>query len=111
MVIDCSTIGIDYAKKIHAAAHATNIAFVESPVSGGTEGARDGTLTFMLGCDSKHSGKAKEMLQPLGDYIAYVGGPGAGQDDWNALCAALIAASTSSAVAKGTWPTTSCVAG
>ncbi|SOE87580.1 3-hydroxyisobutyrate dehydrogenase [Burkholderia sp. YR290] len=79
MVIDCSTIGIEYAKEIHNDANAKGIVFVEAPVSGGTEGARDGTLTFMLGCDPKHSSKAKEMLQPLGDYIAYVGGPGTGQ--------------------------------
>jgi 3-hydroxyisobutyrate dehydrogenase len=62
MVIDCSTIGIGYAKKIHKTADANGIVFVEAPVFGGTEGARDGTLTFMLGCDAKHSSKAKEML-------------------------------------------------
>jgi 3-hydroxyisobutyrate dehydrogenase len=79
MVIDCSTIGIDYARKIHDAAANKGIVFVEAPVSGGTEGARDGTLTFMIGCEQKHASKGKEMLQPLGDYIAYVGGPGTGQ--------------------------------
>nr|WP_261540157.1 3-hydroxyisobutyrate dehydrogenase [Burkholderia multivorans] len=79
MVIDCSTIGIDYARKLHKAAEPTGVIFVEAPVSGGTEGARDGTLTFMIGCDKKHVGKAKEMLEPLGDYIAYVGGAGTGQ--------------------------------
>src|ERR1700758_4672089 len=40
MVIDCSTIGIDYARKIHDAAAGRGIVFVEAPVSGGTEGAR-----------------------------------------------------------------------
>ncbi|RQR25762.1 3-hydroxyisobutyrate dehydrogenase [Burkholderia sp. Bp9142] len=79
IVIDCSTIGIDYARKLHVAAEKAGIVFVEAPVSGGTEGARDGTLTFMIGCDKKHAGQAAELLQPLGDYIAYVGGPGAGQ--------------------------------
>ncbi|GAB3628372.1 3-hydroxyisobutyrate dehydrogenase [Pandoraea terrae] len=79
MVIDCSTIGIDYARKLHEAASSTGVVFVEAPVSGGTEGARDGTLTFMIGCEKRHAGKAKEMLQPLGDYIAYVGGAGTGQ--------------------------------
>ncbi|MBP0620923.1 3-hydroxyisobutyrate dehydrogenase [Cupriavidus consociatus] len=79
IVIDCSTIGIDYARKLHAAAEKAGVVFVEAPVSGGTEGARDGTLTFMIGCDKKYAGQATELLQPLGDYIAYVGGPGAGQ--------------------------------
>jgi len=79
MVIDCSTIGIDYARKLHVAADAKGVVFVEAPVSGGTEGARDATLTFMIGCEQKHASKAKEMLQPLGGYIAYVGGAGTGQ--------------------------------
>lgn len=79
IVIDCSTIGIDYARKLHAAAEKAGVVFVEAPVSGGTEGARDGTLTFMIGCDKMYAGQATELLQPLGDYIAYVGGPGAGQ--------------------------------
>lgn len=79
IVIDCSTIGIDYARKLHVAAEKAGVVFVEAPVSGGTEGARDGTLTFMVGCDKRYAGQASELLQPVGDYIAYVGGPGAGQ--------------------------------
>ncbi|CAB3810777.1 NAD(P)-dependent oxidoreductase [Paraburkholderia fynbosensis] len=79
IIIDCSTIGIAYAKKLHEAASEAGVVFIEAPVSGGTEGARDGTLTFMIGCDKAHATKAKELLSPLGDYLAHVGGPGTGQ--------------------------------
>jgi 3-hydroxyisobutyrate dehydrogenase len=79
IIIDCSTIGINYAKKLHEAAKKAGVVFVEAPVSGGTEGARDGTLTFMIGCDKKYADQATRLLRPLGAYIAYVGGPGAGQ--------------------------------
>ena len=79
MILDCSTIGIDSARKLHEDAIKAGVAFVEAPVSGGTEGARDGTLTFMFGCDKKYVGQAREWLGPLGDYLAYVGGPGTGQ--------------------------------
>ncbi|NTB97397.1 3-hydroxyisobutyrate dehydrogenase [Agrobacterium tumefaciens] len=79
LAIDCSTIGVDNAHEIHAAARKVGAEFMEAPVSGGTEGARDGNLTFMIGGDKKNSARVSELLQPIGDYIAYVGGDGAGQ--------------------------------
>jgi 3-hydroxyisobutyrate dehydrogenase len=79
LVVDCSTIGVVYAHELHDAADKAGAAFVEAPVSGGTEGARDGTLTFMIGGDERHAARVKERLKPMGDYITYVGGRGAGQ--------------------------------
>ncbi len=79
LAIDCSTIGVSAAKEIHAAARAAGSVFMEAPVSGGTEGARDGNLTFMIGGDKAFAERTTELLQPLGDYIAYVGADGAGQ--------------------------------
>ncbi|MDH4564226.1 3-hydroxyisobutyrate dehydrogenase [Pseudomonas sp. BN411] len=79
LVIDCSTIGIDTAGEIHESADAFGARFVEAPVSGGTEGARDATLTFMMGGKDEDIPQAAEMLKPLGEYIAHVGGPKAGQ--------------------------------
>ena len=79
VVVDCSTIGIDYARQCHEAAEKAGVAFVEAPVSGGTEGAAAGTLTFMLGGADEHIERTKELLEPLAGYIAHVGGPGAGQ--------------------------------
>src|ERR1700740_3022742 len=52
---------------------------MEAPVSGGTEGARDGTLTFMIGGEAANAERTKELLRPMGRYITYVGGPGEGQ--------------------------------
>ncbi|OWW18272.1 3-hydroxyisobutyrate dehydrogenase [Noviherbaspirillum denitrificans] len=79
IIIDCSTTGINYAKRLHEEAKKAGVVFVEAPVSGGTEGARDATLTFMIGCDKQYADRATELLRPLGDYIAYVGGAGTGQ--------------------------------
>lgn len=79
VVIDCSTIGVAHALQIHDAAKSAGISFVEAPVSGGTEGATAGTLTFMIGGAPQHTARVKELLGPLGDYIAYVGPAGAGQ--------------------------------
>ncbi len=79
VVVDCSTIGVAYARELHDAADRAGVAFMEAPVSGGTEGARDGTLTFMIGGDKRNAARVKKLLEPMGDYITYVGGSGAGQ--------------------------------
>ncbi|KPW09183.1 NAD(P)-dependent oxidoreductase [Pseudomonas syringae] len=79
VVIDCSTIGIEYARNIHAAANKAGAAFAEAPVSGGTEGAIDGTLTFMIGCEAPHVDRVRQLLQPMAGYVAHAGGPEAGQ--------------------------------
>ena len=79
LAVDCSTIGVEIAHQIHEGARKAGALFMEAPVSGGTEGARDGNLTFMLGGDKTKAARVTELLQPIGDYIAYVGGDGAGQ--------------------------------
>lgn len=79
LAIDCSTIGVAAAHEVHAAADKAGATFMEAPVSGGTEGARDGNLTFMIGGSKDYADRTKELLGPLGDYIAYVGGNGTGQ--------------------------------
>jgi 6-phosphogluconate dehydrogenase (decarboxylating) len=79
VVVDCSTIGIEYALEIHKAADQAGRAFVEAPVSGGTEGAVAGTLTFMLGGEEKYKDRVTTLLEPMGSFISYVGGAGAGQ--------------------------------
>jgi 3-hydroxyisobutyrate dehydrogenase len=76
IAIDTSTIGIAYAKKIHAAALKANVAFVEAPVSGGVEGAADGSLTFMIGVADKYVERVKTLLKPMGHRRAqYKRGP------------------------------------
>jgi 3-hydroxyisobutyrate dehydrogenase len=79
VVVDCSTIGIEYALEIHKAADQAGRGFVEAPVSGGTEGAVAGTLTFMLGGEEKYKDRVTTLLEPMGSFISYVGGAGAGQ--------------------------------
>lgn len=52
LVLECSTIAPESARKVHAAAGARGIALLDAPVSGGTAGAAAGTLTFMVGGDA-----------------------------------------------------------
>lgn len=79
LAVDCSTIGVAHAHELHEEARKAGATYMEAPVSGGTEGARDGNLTFMIGGDKDYADRVTRLLQPIGDYIAYVGGDGAGQ--------------------------------
>ena len=49
LLIDCSTIDVETARTVAAAAAARGFAMLDAPVSGGVAGAEAGTLTFMVG--------------------------------------------------------------
>jgi 3-hydroxyisobutyrate dehydrogenase len=79
LLIDCSTIDIDSARAVHAAAEAAGFDFIDAPVSGGTGGAEAGTLTIMCGGSDKAFARAEPILSKMGKKIAHAGGAGAGQ--------------------------------
>ena len=51
--------------------------YFDSPISGGVEGAREGTLSIMVG-GNKVTNKILPILQELGSNIVFVGEPGMG---------------------------------
>jgi 3-hydroxyisobutyrate dehydrogenase len=79
LIIDCSTIDVESAKKSHALASKHGIGSVDAPVSGGTGGAKGATLTFMCGGEEKAFAAAKLVLENMGKKIVHCGGAGAGQ--------------------------------
>jgi 3-hydroxyisobutyrate dehydrogenase len=79
LVIDCSTIDVDSAKRAHAAGAAAGALTLDAPVSGGVGGATAGTLTFMCGGSPGAFAKAKPILENMGKRIVHCGAPGAGQ--------------------------------
>jgi 3-hydroxyisobutyrate dehydrogenase len=79
LLIDCSTIDIDSARAVHAAAEKKGFDFLDAPVSGGVGGAEAGTLAFMCGGSDKAFARAKPILEKMGKRIVHAGGPGAGQ--------------------------------
>jgi 3-hydroxyisobutyrate dehydrogenase len=79
LVIDCSTIDVDSAKRAHQAGAAAGALTLDAPVSGGVGGATAGTLTFMCGGSDEAFAKAKPLLESMGKRIVHCGGPGAGQ--------------------------------
>lgn len=79
LVLECSTIAPEAARKVHQAAAARGIALLDAPVSGGTAGAAAGTLTFMVGGDAATLELARPILANMGKNIFHAGPDGAGQ--------------------------------
>ena len=79
LLIDCSTIDVDSARTVTATAETAGLAMLDAPVSGGTVGAQNGTLTFMVGGTEEAFARGKTVLEAMGKNIFHAGGPGAGQ--------------------------------
>ncbi|MDV3351053.1 NAD(P)-dependent oxidoreductase [Leptolyngbyaceae cyanobacterium CCMR0082] len=79
LVIDMSTISPTVTRAIAAELAEQQIAMLDAPVSGGSEGATNGTLSIMVGGEAEALTKAMPVLQALGKTITHVGPIGAGQ--------------------------------
>ncbi len=79
LVIDCSTISPIATRKLAAKLAEAGVAMLDAPVSGGCEGAVQGTLSIMVGGDPKDFERALPILQAMGQKITHVGASGAGQ--------------------------------
>ena len=79
LVIDCSTIAPGATRDLAARLAEAGVAFVDAPVSGGSEGALKGTLTMMVGGSDADVARATPVLQAMGSAITHMGPVGAGQ--------------------------------
>lgn len=79
IVVDCSTVAAATAREAAALLAAHGAAFLDCPVSGGTEGAIHGTLSIMAGGDAESLESARPALEAMGSSIAHMGPVGAGQ--------------------------------
>src|SRR5436853_854083 len=79
LLIDCSTIDVETARDVAAAADTKGLLMLDAPVSGGVGGATAGTLTFMVGGPERAFVRAESILQQMGKPIVHAGGSGNGQ--------------------------------
>jgi 3-hydroxyisobutyrate dehydrogenase-like beta-hydroxyacid dehydrogenase len=79
VVIDCSTISatatVDFAKRLKD----QDVDFIDSPVSGGPQGAVSGALSCMMGGDADVVARVRPVMEAVGKTFVHVGPPGAGQ--------------------------------
>lgn len=79
LLVDMSTIGSDAAKKIGQALQQQKLRFMDAPVSGGDIGAKNGTLTIMVGGNETDFAECKPLLETMGKNITLCGEIGSGQ--------------------------------
>lgn len=79
IVIDCSTVSADTARSAAHRLRERGAYFLDAPVSGGTEGARDGTLAVMVGGDPSAFERARPALEAMGRAVTHFGASGSGQ--------------------------------
>ncbi|HEX5823668.1 MAG TPA: NAD(P)-dependent oxidoreductase [Candidatus Limnocylindrales bacterium] len=79
LVIDCSTISPTATRDFAARLAEQDVALVDAPVSGGSEGAQKATLTIFCGGEAADVERARPILAAMGKTITHVGPSGAGQ--------------------------------
>jgi 3-hydroxyisobutyrate dehydrogenase len=79
LVIDCSTVSAATARGVAGRLAERDVEFMDCPVSGGVEGARDGTLAIMCGGSAAAFARAQPVLAAMGRSVAHFGPVGAGQ--------------------------------
>ncbi|MEC4987023.1 MAG: NAD(P)-dependent oxidoreductase [Oscillatoria sp. PMC 1068.18] len=79
LIVDTSTIGADAARKIGTELDKQNLRFLDAPISGGDIGAKNGTLTFMVGGSESDFAECKPFFEIMGKTIILCGEVGSGQ--------------------------------
>ena len=79
VIVDMTTSEPSLAVEIAEAAAARGVAAVDAPVSGGDVGARNGTLSIMIGGDAEVVTSLEGCWEAMGRTWVHQGGPGAGQ--------------------------------
>jgi 3-hydroxyisobutyrate dehydrogenase len=78
-VIDCSTIDPAAARRFAARLSQQSVAFIDAPVTGGSEGAQNATLAILVGGEAASVERARPILAAIGQTMTHFGPVGAGQ--------------------------------
>ena len=91
-IVDFSTTEPRLARELYETARRRDVAALDAPVSGGDVGARNGTLSIMVGGDRAALDPVRPLLEVLGSRIVYQGPAGSGQHA--KLCNQIVIAGT-----------------
>ncbi len=79
LLIDCSTIDVETARAVAAAAADARFDMLDAPVSGGVIGAETANLTIMVGGETEAFDRGRPILAAMGRTIVHAGPAGNGQ--------------------------------
>ena len=102
-LIDMTTTTPTLSVKIHEEAKKKNLKALDAPVSGGDIGAKNATLSIMVGGEKKDFEACKKIFEAMGKTIVYAGNAGSGQHTKmaNQIAIAGVMAGVSEAIAYG----------
>ncbi|MDN5090811.1 NAD(P)-dependent oxidoreductase [Aliarcobacter butzleri] len=102
-LIDMTTTTPTLSVKIHEEAKKKNLKALDAPVSGGDIGARNATLSIMVGGEKEDFEACKKLFEAMGKTIVYAGNAGSGQHTKmaNQIAIAGVMAGVSEAIAYG----------
>lgn len=103
LLIDMSTIAPAVSRSLAETAAADGVEILDAPVSGGDVGAREATLSIMVGGETSTAERARPVLEALGKTVVHVGPAGSGQvvKACNQLLVATTIVATSEALVLG----------
>lgn len=76
LIVDMSTSSPLLARELSGTAKARGVRMLDAPVSGRDVGAREGTLSIMVGGEEENFGRAKPLFDAMGETVVHVGGAG-----------------------------------
>lgn len=79
VLVDMSTVSASATRRMAAELGSRGIQMLDAPVSGGSEGAEQGTLSIMVGGDTDALARVQPLFEVLGKTITHIGPSGAGQ--------------------------------
>ncbi len=80
LVIDTSTISPGTSRRLAQQLREQGVAYLDAPVTGGTEGAKAGTLSVLVGGAAADLERARPLLEVIGRSISHFGPVGCGQE-------------------------------
>jgi 3-hydroxyisobutyrate dehydrogenase len=92
VIVDMTTTEPSLAREIYDAAKAKRVAAIDAPVSGGDVGAKNATLSIMVGGDKDAVQRVMPLFESMGKNIVHQGGPGNGQH--TKMCNQIVLAGT-----------------
>ena len=79
VLVDMTTSDPTLATEIAREGAALDVGTIDAPVSGGDVGARNATLSIMIGGEDEHVERVWPLFEIIGDTLVHLGGPGSGQ--------------------------------
>lgn len=78
IAIESTTLSFEWVQQLDRMVTAAGLSFIDSPVTGGRAGAKDGTLTLLVGAKEEDLARARPVMDAYSREIVHFGPPGAG---------------------------------